>query len=140
MREQSSPTSAATRASWRTPTDIIADAAVFVAAARDWRQRGLAFTAGAISTIAFAPFFLWPILFLTFPVLVWLIDGATTQPRPTRASALAVWWFGFGYFFTGLLWIGEAFLVEADIFAWLLPFAVTLLPAGMALFGVWLER
>jgi apolipoprotein N-acyltransferase len=33
-----------------------------------------------------------------------------------------------------LFWVGEAFLVEAEKFAWLLPFAVTLLPAGLALF------
>src|SRR5690606_33746066 len=31
-------------------------------------------------------------------------------------------------------WIGEAFLVEAEKFAWLMPFAVVLLPAGLALF------
>src|SRR5262249_32664543 len=39
-----------------------------------------------------------------------------------------------GYFVFGLFWVGEAFLVEAEKFAWLLPFAVTLLPAGLALF------
>jgi apolipoprotein N-acyltransferase len=44
------------------------------------------------------------------------------------------WWFGFGYHFAGLFWIGEAFLVEAAVFGWLLPFAVTTLPAGLALF------
>ena len=49
-------------------------------------------------------------------------------------AAAAGWWFGFGYFLLGLFWIGEAFLVEADKFAWLMPFAVTLLPAGLALF------
>ena len=30
------------------------------------------------------------------------------------------WWFGFGYFFAGLWWIGNAFLVEAEL-TWLLP-------------------
>ena len=113
---------------------FIARAATLVTSAAGWRQRGLAFGAGAISTLAFAPFFAWPVLFLTFPVLVWLIDGAAVQARPMRCSALAVWWFAFGYFFSGLVWIGEAFLVEAEIFAWLLPFAVTALPAGMALY------
>jgi apolipoprotein N-acyltransferase len=49
-------------------------------------------------------------------------------------AAVAAWWFGFGYFFCGLYWIGEAFLVEADKFGWALPFAVTLMPAGLALF------
>ncbi|MEQ1671994.1 MAG: apolipoprotein N-acyltransferase, partial [Hyphomicrobium sp.] len=51
-----------------------------------------------------------------------------------RAAAVSGWWFGFGYFFFNLVWVGEAFLVEADKFAWLLPFAITLLPAGLALF------
>jgi apolipoprotein N-acyltransferase len=43
------------------------------------------------------------------------------------------WWFGFGYFLAGLWWIGGAFLVEADKFAWLMPLAVVLLPAALAL-------
>ena len=112
----------------------IARLAAIVRTASGWRKRGIAFGAGAISTLAFAPVFAWPILFLTFPILVWQIEAAATAPRPIRSAAVSAWWFGFGYFFTGLMWIGEAFLVEAEIFAWLLPFAVTLLPAGLALF------
>lgn len=108
--------------------------AAWVSTARGWRHRALTFAAGAVSTLAFAPFFAWPVLFLTFPFFVWLAEGAASDPRPVRATALAWWWFGFGYFFTGMIWVGEAFLVEAEIFAWLLPFAVTLLPAGLALF------
>jgi apolipoprotein N-acyltransferase len=92
--------------------------------------------------LAMAPFFLWPVLFVTLPVLVWLIDGAARSTdavrsiwrRPVMRAASAGWWFGFGYHVFGLFWIGEAFLVEADKFAWLLPFAVTLMPAGLALF------
>ena len=105
-----------------------------VRSATGWHKHAIAFGAGAISTLAFAPVFCWPLLLLTFPVLVWQIESASTAPRPLRSAAIAAWWFGFGYFFSGLLWIGEAFLVEAEIFAWLLPFAVTLLPAGLALF------
>jgi apolipoprotein N-acyltransferase len=59
------------------------------------------------------------------------------------AAAVTGWWFGFGYFLAGLYWVGNAFLVDAKIFGWLLPFAVTLLPAGLALFtalGVALAR
>ncbi|MTD94613.1 apolipoprotein N-acyltransferase [Hyphomicrobium sp. xq] len=85
-----------------------------------------------------APFFLSPVLFVTLPVLVWLIDGAAAAGPSRRGlflrAASAGWWFGFGYFLLGLFWIGEAFLVEADKFAWLMPFAVLLLPAGLALF------
>ena len=73
--------------------------------------------------------------FLTFPVLVWLIDGsAAGRLGGVPAAASAGWWFGFGYFLAGLYWVGHAFLVDAKTFGWLLPFAVIALPAGLALF------
>ncbi len=162
-----------------------------IAALDRWPRRLLAFAAGAISSLAMAPAFLWPVLFLTWPVLVWLIDRETAlrgvleqgagqesgpdaarEARPGAArkagpdagagtaqeagrdgssgrfrghflrhkaaqlkgSALIGWWFGFAYFLAGLYWVGAAFLVEADKFAWLMPFAVLLMPAGLALF------
>src|SRR5262245_23104294 len=40
------------------------------------RRRTAAMVAGAVSALAMAPFFLWPVLWLTLPALVWLIDGA----------------------------------------------------------------
>jgi apolipoprotein N-acyltransferase len=102
-----------------------------------WRRALVLMVSGLLSVLAFAPFFLWPILFFTFPVLVWAIAPSSpeTASRATlRRAFIDGWWFGFGYFFAGLFWVGEAFLVEADVFGWLLPFAVTLLPAGLALF------
>jgi apolipoprotein N-acyltransferase len=109
-----------------------------------WRRRALLALAGAASVLAMAPFFAWPVLFVTLPILVWQIDASQRvvppegqvrwRHRPAMRAALAGWWFGFGYFFAGLFWIGEAFLVEADKFAVLIPFAVTLMPAGLALF------
>ena len=82
-----------------------------------------------------APFNAWPVLFLTFPVAVWLIDGAGAgRWRGVPAAAMAGFWFGLGYFVPGLYWIGYAFLVDAPTFAWLMPFAVLGLPAYLALF------
>ena len=136
---------------------------------RGWRRRGAALAAGAASVLAMPPCFVWPVLWVTLPVLVWLIDGVSLngaasppnlipspgapseldgrkQPRrrapaarrwyehPPIAAAEIGWWFGFGYFVPGLFWVGEAFLVEAETFAPLLPFAVTLLPAYLALY------
>jgi apolipoprotein N-acyltransferase len=99
------------------------------------RRAAMAFAAGAISALAMAPFDAWPLLFMTFSVMVWLTDGAGAgRFDGVPAAAIAGWWFGFGYFLVGLYWVGYAFLVDADIFGWLLPFAVTLLPAGLALF------
>lgn len=107
-----------------------------------WRRFAAAGLAGALSVLAFAPFHIWPVMLLTLPVVIWLLDGAYVAAgegkRPGRAAyksaALIGWAFGFGYFLAGLYWIGSAFLVEAEIFAWMLPFAVTLMPAGLAIY------
>ncbi|MFL5091464.1 MAG: apolipoprotein N-acyltransferase [Xanthobacteraceae bacterium] len=100
-----------------------------------WRRAAIAAAAGAMSTLALAPFNLWPVMFLTFPVLVWLVDGsAAGRLGGVMSAAGAGWWFGFGYFLAGLYWVGHAFLVDAKTFGWLLPFAVVGLPAGLAMF------
>jgi apolipoprotein N-acyltransferase len=110
-----------------------------IAALRGWRRAFLSFALGAVSVLGFAPFHAWPLLFLTFSCLVWQLDGIAAdetagRARRLRQAAWTGWWFGFGSFLAGLYWIGIAFLVEADKFAWLIPFAVTALPAGLALF------
>src|ERR1700710_16449 len=100
-----------------------------------WKRAVIALIAGAASALAMAPFNAWPILFLTFPVMVWLIDGAGAgRMRGVPAAAMTGWWFGLGYFVPGLYWSGYAFLVDASTFAWLMPFAVLGLPAYLALF------
>jgi apolipoprotein N-acyltransferase len=100
-----------------------------------WRRRAIAFTAGAVSALAMAPFYAWPLLFLTFPVLVLLIDGIASRGWAGAIAAADIgWWFGFGYFLAGLYWLGYAFLVDAATFGWLLPFAVLGLPAILAIF------
>lgn len=104
-------------------------------------RSGLAFGLGILSVLGLPPLSLWPVFFLTLSGLVLLLDAvAEAHPaegcrgRRLRAAAALGWWFGFGYFLAGLYWLGFAFLVEADKFAWLLPIAVTALPAGLALF------
>ncbi len=102
-----------------------------------WRRWLVAFLAGASSVLALAPFFLWGIMLFTLPVLVLLFDGAAAQARTVahavRSFAAIAWWWGFGYFLLGLHWIASAFIADGN-FLWLLPFAVTLMPAGLALF------
>ena len=103
-----------------------------------WRRALVAVLAGAASALAMAPFNLFPVLFVTLPVLVWMLDGASGEDdRPAsavRQAAAIGWFFGFGFFLAGLHWVGEAFLVEARIFAWMVPFVLVLFPAGLALF------
>ena len=116
-----------------------------VQAAADWvaRLTGagralLAVFAGAISVLAFAPIHAWPVLFISFGLLVWLLDGCHASRAELgdrlKCAALTGFWFGFGYFLTGLYWIAEAFLVEPWRHSWLIPFVMTTLPGGMALF------
>src|SRR5215213_9782173 len=100
-----------------------------------WKRALIALVAGLLSALAMAPFNAWPVLFVTFPVTVWLIDGSGAgRLRGIPAAALAGFWFGLGYFVPGLYWTGNAFLVDAPTFAWLMPFAVLGLPAYLALF------
>ena len=105
-----------------------------------WKANALAILAGAASVLSFAPIFAWSIMFLTLPLFILLVDGAIAQcsdAKPfvkAKKAGLIGWSFGFGYFFASLFWIGEAFLVEADKFAWALPFAISLLPASLAIY------
>jgi apolipoprotein N-acyltransferase len=97
----------------------------------------LAVLAGAISVLAFAPVHAWPVLFVSFGLLVWLLDGCHASHAElgrVKCAALTGFWFGFGYFLTGLYWIAEAFLVEPWRHGWLIPLVMTALPGGMALF------
>lgn len=113
-----------------------------------WRRRGLAFAAGGASVLAMAPFFAFPVLWLTLPALVWLMEAQPEDAIAVAASgrwarirahrifgpAEAGWWFGFGYFFASLIWIGEAFFFGPKIYVVLIPFVITGLPVFLALF------
>lgn len=105
-----------------------------------WRRNAVAFLAGAVSAFAFAPFYAVPVLWLTIPVFIWLIDGAeageeTAWLRRLWPAAIIGYCYGFGFFLSGLWWVGTAFLAgaAADV-AWVMPIAVILLPAILAPF------
>ena len=106
-----------------------------------WTRRLIAFASGAVGAIALAPFDFVPAALVQMIAAVWLIDGSAglgpnggSWRASLRAAFGAGWWWGFGYFIAGLWWLGVAFLVDADRFAWLLPLGVIVVPAGLALF------
>lgn len=99
------------------------------------RRMGLAFAAGLFSAAGFAPLNIFPALLAGFAVLLLLLDACDESPRPLRSGFAVGWAFGFGQFLVGLHWIGYAFLVDPSAHLWQLPFAVTLLPAGLGLFS-----
>lgn len=111
---------------------------------------------GAVMSLAMAPLFIWPLMFAVMALMLWQIDAInftdiqqsdegekpTSAPHksyslkssPLKALSLIGWSFGFGYFLVTLYWIGASFLVEAEKFALLMPLAVLVLPALLALF------
>jgi apolipoprotein N-acyltransferase len=104
--------------------------ALGVAGLKGWRRAALATVAGALTAAALPPIHAVPVLLVSFPVLVWLIDGSGSH----RAALAAGWWFGFGSFLAGLYWVGFSFQVDAAKFGSYAAIAVIALAAGLAIF------
>jgi len=99
----------------------------------------LTILAGAIGVLALPPFGFFAAMFVSFTLLVWLLDGVAAGPDSGLLGRLwpaffTGWLFGFGYFVAGLWWLGHALLIDADEFAWALPLAILGLPAFLAVF------
>ncbi|MHA1132791.1 MAG: apolipoprotein N-acyltransferase [Alphaproteobacteria bacterium] len=116
---------------------VMSGAAAWVGGLAGVRRACFAFLLGALAVLAFAPVHAWPVMFLSFGGLVWLLDDcAANDARGARlkCGGATGFWFGCGFFLAGLYWLAEAFLVEPTRHAWLIPFVMTALSAGMALF------
>lgn len=95
-----------------------------------WRRLALAAVLGAATTLALPPVHIVPLLIPAFVSLLWQLEGIES-----RRGAFALGWvFGVGHFAAGLYWVGIAFFVDAPTFGWMMPFAVTGLAAGLAIF------
>jgi apolipoprotein N-acyltransferase len=85
---------------------------------------------GALSSLALPPANFVPLLFVTFPLLLWL-----TQVTARRREAFITGWaFAFGYFVCSFYWISFALLTDAKQFGWLVPLAALVLPALLAIY------
>lgn len=94
-----------------------------------WRRAVFLLLAGALAGLAMPPFYSWPLLFIAFPVFVWILGDA-----PLGRAFVTGWLFGLGYFAACFYWIGIAFLVDAATYLWMMPFMVGALAGGMALY------
>ncbi len=102
-----------------------------IAALPSQRRNRLAFFAGLISAVAFAPLDLFPVLLAAFALLVWLMDAA---PSPA-AAARTGWWFSFGQLCAGLYWIAVAWQFQSNMPVLLGIIAVLLLSAYLAIYA-----
>jgi apolipoprotein N-acyltransferase len=94
-----------------------------------WRRLLTAFALGAVAAGALPPFHVLPLLWPAFTGLLWLLDGV----RRGRSAFFVAWSFASGYFAAGIYWVGIAFLVEAERFGAIMPFAVAGLAVGLGL-------
>ena len=89
-----------------------------------------ALIAGAFVVLAFAPFHFFVAAIISLSVFYFLLEKATKKKE--------IFWlgffFGFGHFLCGIYWIAISLLVDASQFAWLIPFALTLIPSALALY------
>lgn len=101
-----------------------------VASLRGWRRHALATGLGVLATPALPPVHAFPLLYVSFTFLVWLLPAGLRR----RTAFATGWWFGLGYFTASLYWIGFApYTLSADLI-WVVPFAALGLPLGLSIF------
>ncbi|MBL4614924.1 MAG: apolipoprotein N-acyltransferase [Magnetovibrio sp.] len=95
-----------------------------------WQARAVAFGLGVMAVFAMPPVYQIYLLVPAFSGLLWLSAYA-----PSRWKAFVVgWFFGAGFFAASLYWVSFALLVEAEKFAWLIPFAIVGFGVGLGLY------
>ena len=86
--------------------------------------------AGGTAALGLEPYGLWPLALLGYMVL-----GGLIARHSSRVSAAWICWiFAAAFFAHTLVWLVEPFLVDARRHAWLIPFALTGMAGGLALF------
>lgn len=102
----------------------------FIAKQSGMKRNLLACLFGALVAAALPPVYIFPLAILGFSGFFLMMLAAES---PKVAFKIG-WWFGFGHFTAGLYWIAFALLVDAESFAWLIPFAVFGIPAVIAFY------
>ncbi len=92
---------------------------------------------GVALTVIHAPLSIAAAIFLIFPAILRLMDIATDRApsalwRSWRGFSVG-WLFGYGYFFLGLLWLGEAYSIEPGN-GWKFPLLAFGFPVYLSLF------
>lgn len=93
-------------------------------------QLFVSFLLGTICNFAFAPFHFFPAAIFSISAFYFLLNAQTQKKRIFWLS----WCYGFGYFLAGVYWIVISLLVDAEKFAWLIPFGLTLIPGVLAIY------
>ena len=93
------------------------------------RRAAAAIGFGVLGAGILPPLYLFPLGFVAFVGLVWMIEGCRV-----RSAFWIGWLFGLGHFAAGLYWIANALMIEWWRVGWLIPFAVLGLGAVLGVF------
>ena len=86
--------------------------------------------AGALCALAFAPFYFIIFASISLSVFYFLLE----KEKNKKEIFFLGFTYGFGYFLAGNYWIAISLLVDAKSFAWLIPFALSLIPSALAMY------
>jgi apolipoprotein N-acyltransferase len=105
-----------------------------VAALGGWRRWLAAAGFGLVLGLAFAPL-RWSVLILpAYLGLAVLLEGSLGAVRPRRSAFLTGQVFGTAFFALTTAWLGNAFLVQADAYGWMIPVILPAFFLGMGVF------
>ncbi len=102
-----------------------------------WKRGGVLVVLGALTSLCQAPYDLSPLLWLTFPALIWIFDSVKRNENNNISikSAFATgWFFGFGYYAASSWWLALPFLVQPEKHGWMAPFVNILAPSLFAIY------
>jgi apolipoprotein N-acyltransferase len=88
------------------------------------------FFLGLVSSLAFAPLYLFFIFFYSFFYLL----KQTDEENNYKVIFFSGWFFGFGYFIGNCYWYCSSLLIEPLKHGWLVPFAITIIPGYLAIY------
>ncbi len=75
---------------------------------------------GALLNLALPPFYILPFLPISIAGLLYILEAAQTK----RQAFMLGWLFTFCHFVVGFYWFIPTLLVDAEDFAWMIPFSV----------------
>ena len=90
----------------------------------------ISFGLGSLLMLAFAPFNLFIFCPISLSIFFVIIDKENNLKQVFYRS----FFYCFGFFVFGIYWICNSLLIDIAKYAWLIPFAITLIPALMAIY------
>ncbi len=92
----------------------------FIAELAGRKRNFFAFLLGICATLTLAPFYFFPFIIPAYGGLFLLLQSARSRKRAFADG----WWWGWGFYITGLYWFCVALLTDPEKFAWAIPFCL----------------